>query len=99
MDDPNITQPVLYKKIKSHPTITEIYSKLLVDEGVINIEKIANIKDEHTSNLSKENDIKYDKETSIWPGEFVTDDINYEKGTEKLSIEELTLLNKKIIWS
>ena len=96
MDDPNITQPVLYKKIKSHPTITEIYSKLLVDEGVINIEKIANIKDEHTSNLSKENDIKYDKETSIWPGEFVTDDINYEKGTEKLSIEELTLLNKKL---
>ena len=36
------------------------------------------------------------RETSIWPGEFVTEDINYEKGTEKLSIEELTLLNKKL---
>ncbi len=96
MDDPNITQPVMYKKIKSHPTITEIYSKQLIKEGIINEIDISKIKDDHTATLSKENDIKFTKETSIWPGEFVTEDINYEKGAKKLSIEELTLLNKKL---
>ena len=43
---------------------------------------ISKIKDNHTDTLSKENDIKFTKETSIWPGEFVTEDINYEKGAK-----------------
>ena len=34
-DEPAFTQPLMYKKIKSHPTTLEIYSKKLIDEGLI----------------------------------------------------------------
>ena len=34
-DEPMFTQPLMYKAIKSHPTVVEIYSKRLVDEGVM----------------------------------------------------------------
>jgi 2-oxoglutarate dehydrogenase E1 component len=34
-DDPTFTQPVLYRQIKTHPTLAAIYSKRLREEGVI----------------------------------------------------------------
>src|SRR4029079_14729171 len=34
-DEPSFTQPLMYKKIRSHPTTLEIYSKKLIGEGVI----------------------------------------------------------------
>ena len=34
-DEPSFTQPLMYKKIRSHPTTLEIYSKKLVSEGVV----------------------------------------------------------------
>ena len=40
MDDPNITQPVLYKKIKSHPTTLTIYGNKLNSEGLTTNEQL-----------------------------------------------------------
>ena len=34
-DEPRFTQPVLYKAIKSHPNVYEIYSGKLIGEGVV----------------------------------------------------------------
>ncbi|MGL4395652.1 MAG: thiamine pyrophosphate-dependent enzyme, partial [Hyphomicrobium sp.] len=34
-DEPLFTQPRMYKTIKSHPTVTEMYSKYLVEQGVV----------------------------------------------------------------
>jgi 2-oxoglutarate dehydrogenase E1 component len=34
-DEPSFTQPLMYKKIRSHPGVVEIYGKKLVAEGVI----------------------------------------------------------------
>ena len=34
-DEPMFTQPLMYKAIKAHPTVIEIYSKRLVEEGVV----------------------------------------------------------------
>ena len=34
-DEPSFTQPLMYKKIRAHPTTLEIYSKKLVSEGVV----------------------------------------------------------------
>ena len=33
-DDPTMTQPSMYKKIRNHPSTREIYSKRLIEEGV-----------------------------------------------------------------
>jgi 2-oxoglutarate dehydrogenase E1 component len=34
-DEPSFTQPLMYKKIRSHPTTLEIYAQKLVGEGVV----------------------------------------------------------------
>jgi 2-oxoglutarate dehydrogenase E1 component len=34
-DEPAFTQPLMYKKIRSHPSTLEIYSKRLIEEGVV----------------------------------------------------------------
>ncbi len=34
-DEPSFTQPIMYKKIKSHPTTLTLYGKKLSDEGLI----------------------------------------------------------------
>ncbi len=34
-DEPAFTQPLMYKKIKSHPSVTKIYADKLISEGVI----------------------------------------------------------------
>ncbi|MGB5289328.1 MAG: multifunctional oxoglutarate decarboxylase/oxoglutarate dehydrogenase thiamine pyrophosphate-binding subunit/dihydrolipoyllysine-residue succinyltransferase subunit, partial [Ignavibacteriaceae bacterium] len=35
-DEPGFTQPLLYAKIKSHPSVREIYQKRLIEEGTTN---------------------------------------------------------------
>ena len=37
-DEPSFTQPLMYKKIRSHPTTLSIYGKKLVDESTISKE-------------------------------------------------------------
>jgi 2-oxoglutarate dehydrogenase E1 component len=39
-DDPSYTQPLMYRKIKDHPSVSRIYSEKLLREGVINREWI-----------------------------------------------------------
>jgi 2-oxoglutarate dehydrogenase E1 component len=34
-DEPAFTQPLMYRRIRSHPSILEIYSKKLIGEGVV----------------------------------------------------------------
>ncbi len=34
-DEPSFTQPLMYKKIRAHPTTQEIYARKLVSEGVV----------------------------------------------------------------
>lgn len=44
MDEPSFTQPLMYQKIKSHPTTYEIYSKKLVESGVLSSQQPDEIK-------------------------------------------------------
>lgn len=34
-DDPVYTQPIMYKKIKAHPSVKQIYAKQLIEEGIL----------------------------------------------------------------
>src|SRR5690606_258322 len=34
-DEPSFTQPLMYKRIRSHPGVVEVYGKKLIGEGII----------------------------------------------------------------
>jgi 2-oxoglutarate dehydrogenase E1 component len=53
-DEPAFTQPVMYKKIRSHPTTFEIYAERLVGDGVVMKEEIDKIKAEWRHKLDAE---------------------------------------------
>ena len=53
-DEPSFTQPIMYKKIKSHPTTLSLYGKKLSNEGLTSNEKLQNEKTEFKRYLEKE---------------------------------------------
>jgi len=39
-DDPTVTSPLMYQQIEPHPTVSEIYAKQLLEEGVVTEQEI-----------------------------------------------------------
>ena len=56
-DEPSFTQPIMYRKIKSHPTTLTLYGKRLSAEGLTSYEKLQKEKVEFKQYLEKEFDI------------------------------------------
>jgi 2-oxoglutarate dehydrogenase E1 component len=53
-DDPTMTQPLMYARIKDHPTTKELYGQRLVEEGVIADGDVDKLSDEFTQFLDEE---------------------------------------------
>ena len=53
-DEPSFTQPIMYKKIKSHPSTLTIYGKKLINEGLMNDNKLRDEKTNFKNFLEKE---------------------------------------------
>ncbi len=53
-DEPSFTQPLMYRKIRSHPTTLEIYSKQLIDEGVVTQAEVDEFKADWRKRLDEE---------------------------------------------
>jgi len=53
-DEPSFTQPIMYRKIKSHPTTFTLYGKQLVDEGVVSEGEVEGMRAEFRSHLDSE---------------------------------------------
>lgn len=53
MDEPAMTQPKLYEKVRKHPTVREIYGDRLKDEGVIKSADIEKINEDIQSTFEK----------------------------------------------
>ncbi len=53
-DEPMFTQPLMYKAIKAHPTVVQVYSKQLVDEGVMTQSDVDAMKAGFRSHLDDE---------------------------------------------
>ena len=53
-DEPQFTQPLMYKAIAAHPTTLEIYSNKLVAEGVVTAGEVEKIKADWRSRLDAE---------------------------------------------
>jgi 2-oxoglutarate dehydrogenase E1 component len=53
-DEPSFTQPLMYKKIRAHPTTLEIYSRKLVGEGVVAEGEVEKMKADWRTRLDAE---------------------------------------------
>nr|NQU94361.1 2-oxoglutarate dehydrogenase E1 component [Bacteroidota bacterium] len=52
-DEPRFTQPLLYKSIETHPDPLEIYSKKLINEGVISVDELREMEHKTEQKLEK----------------------------------------------
>ena len=66
-DEPSFTQPIMYKKIKSHPTTLSIYAKKISSDGLLDINQIEKKKQEFKKFLETQfNDSKNYKSELKW---------------------------------
>ena len=52
-DDPTVTSPLMYQKIASQPTVTELYSTMLIERGDGTAEELAHMRDEVAATLDR----------------------------------------------
>ncbi len=53
-DEPAFTQPLMYQRIKSHPTTLSLYSDKLIEEGLVTAEEIEQTRAEWRKTLDEE---------------------------------------------
>ena len=53
-DEPSFTQPLMYAAIKTHPLISQIYGKRLIDEGVVDQTWIDETTQEYVAHLDQQ---------------------------------------------
>ncbi len=53
-DEPSFTQPLMYKKIKQHPSTVNVYGKKLINEKTISEEEFSNMKKSFKSLLDEQ---------------------------------------------
>lgn len=62
-DEPAFTQPLMYRKIKGHPSTAKIYAKQLEDEGVVTADEVAAMR----ANLRQHLDSEFEAADSFKP--------------------------------
>ncbi len=85
-DEPAFTQPTMYKKINSHPTTREIYSKKLVEQKLVTEKEVT----DYVSKWYEKLELDYKKSNSYKPdtadwfsGAWTGLDIAREKGSRR----------------
>ncbi|NBU27642.1 MAG: 2-oxoglutarate dehydrogenase E1 component [Caulobacteraceae bacterium] len=101
-DDPTMTQPLMYARIKNHPSTREIYSRRLVEEGVVTAAEVEAWVGEFDSFLDREFEAgktyKADKADWLdgkWSGLAQPEDED-RRGKTGVSIQNLAYLGRRI---
>jgi len=100
-DEPSFTQPLMYQKIKQHPTTLEIYSKRLVNEGLFNEQDINQIKNDFRTKLNTEfeQSKNYKQDMAWFDGvwsRFKPEPGKDKRGKSGYDVEKLKLLGLKL---
>ncbi len=90
-DEPSFTQPLMYKKIKKHPTTLNVYGNKLVKEGAISSEEFIKMKSEFKNLLNEQfkNAKNYKPKLEWYEG--VWSRFKPEKGKDKRGITGVTI--------
>ena len=100
-DEPSFTQPLMYKKIRKHPTTLQIYGQKLIREGLISSEVYEKTKKEFKDFLNKEfigaKDYKVKMKwfDGVW-SRFKPEIGKDRRGATGVDKEKLKLIGKKI---
>ena len=101
-DDPTMTSPLMYAKIKDHPTTRELYTRQLIAEGVVTREDVDGWIGEFDSYLDKEFDAgksyqanKADWLDGAWAG-LALPDGDDRRGDTSVPLQKLIDLGQKI---
>jgi len=101
-DDPTMTSPLMYAKIKDHPSTREIYSRQLIAEGVATEEEVSGWLSEFDDFLDKEFDAgktykanKADWLDGAWSG-LALPDGDDRRGDTSVPLQKLKDLGQKI---
>jgi 2-oxoglutarate dehydrogenase E1 component len=103
-DEPAFTQPLMYKAIRAHASITEIYSKKLIAEGVVTEGEVAKMQADWRTRLDAEYEAgtgykpnKADWLDGHWSKFKFSDDVDDpRRGNTGAPIETLKEIGKKI---
>ena len=101
-DEPSFTQPIMYKKIKSHPSILDVYSAQLIKEGLFTKEEVEKQKLSYKKRLDEEFELskKYipneqDWFTGTW-SKFTTEYGSDRRGVTGVDLRIIKNLGKKL---
>jgi 2-oxoglutarate dehydrogenase E1 component len=64
-DEPAATQPLMYQQIRSHPNIRQIYSKKLIEEGIVTQEIVDETSSQYIDSLDSNETVAGPKATNI----------------------------------
>jgi 2-oxoglutarate dehydrogenase E1 component len=103
-DEPGFTQPLMYKKIRSHPTTLELYAKKLIAEGVVAEGEVEKMKADWRARLDAEFEAsqgykanKADWLDGRWSGMKAAHDADDpRRGNTGVALDELREIGKKI---
>ncbi len=103
-DEPSFTQPLMYKKIRAHPTTLEIYRKRLIGEGIVTEANVDKMKAGWRAHLEAEFEIasgykpnKADWLDGRWSGLKSAGEVeDPRRGNTGIAAEELRDIGKKI---
>ena len=103
-DEPAFTQPLMYKKIRAHPTTLDIYAKRLIEAGVVTQGEVDKMKADWRARLDAELEASQDYRPNSadwldgrWAGfQIAGDHDDPRRGNTGVDIEQLKEIGQKI---
>jgi 2-oxoglutarate dehydrogenase E1 component len=100
-DEPSFTQPIMYKKIKKHPTTLNVYADKLINQGTISQKEFNNMKMEFKNLLEEQFQTAKEYKPKLEWYEGVWSRFKPEKGKDKrgktgVSLEKIKQIGEKL---
>ena len=103
-DEPSFTQPLMYKKIKEHPSTLQKFADRLISEKVLTKEEFEDEKNAYQKRLDEEFEAsksyisnEHDWFTGVW-SKFTTELGHDRRGDTGIEIEKIKNLGKKLAY-
>jgi len=98
-DDPETTQPLIYKKVRAHSTVARLYGETLIREGVLSEEAVEQIKRDVQNKLKDAYDEVKGKEgkSPVHQGHPAAFSPDAAKPVTAVPIEKLRSINKGLL--